>query len=129
MENYLGYIKNNKHKKALARFRLSCHPLMIEKGRHHKPPLDRSLRTCPICEMGIENEIHFITECPLYVMGRVNLYAECLHTSKHFQSQSTIERFIFIMSNENPRILEELARFVYMSLKLRDQVLSQTDTT
>ena len=39
LENYLFKIKNIKHRKALTRLRLSCHPLMIEKGRHRKPPL------------------------------------------------------------------------------------------
>ena len=31
LENYLFKIKNIKHRKALTRLRLSCHPLMIEK--------------------------------------------------------------------------------------------------
>ena len=43
-EVYLKVVKNNKHRRALSRFRLSCHQLMIEKGRHQKPPLERTLK-------------------------------------------------------------------------------------
>ena len=42
LEKYLCLVKNTKYRKALARFRLSYHPLMIEKGRYRNP---RTLRT------------------------------------------------------------------------------------
>ena len=99
---------------------------MIEKGRHRKPPLDRSERICPCCNYGIEDEIHFLTECPLYEVERTNLYVECLHTSTNFQLLTGIERFIFIMSNENPQILEKVGNFIYKSLKQREQFINGT---
>ena len=48
-ENYLSIIENEKHRKALTRLRLSCHPLLIEKGRHHKIPIPKTERFCPFC--------------------------------------------------------------------------------
>ena len=39
-------IKSAKHRIALARFRLSDHPLMIEKRRHMRPRIERSERKC-----------------------------------------------------------------------------------
>ena len=38
LEKYLILTKNQKHRMAISRFRLSCHPLMIEKGRHQTHP-------------------------------------------------------------------------------------------
>ena len=65
-EKYITKLKNEKHRKALTRLRLSCHPLMIERGRHHKCPLPRPERTCPYCPVEIETEQHFITSCSRY---------------------------------------------------------------
>ena len=121
---YLNVVKNNKHRKSLSRLRLSCHPLMIEKGRHQKPLLDRSKRICPLCKEVIEDEIHFITECPLYEVERTNLYIECLYSSEAFQLMTNKERFIFIMSSENSKILQKLANFVYKGFKAREKLLS-----
>ena len=64
-EKYLFQIKNIKHINTLTRFRLSNHNLMIEKGRHFRPKIERNERFCFFLDE-IENEIHFVTKCPLY---------------------------------------------------------------
>ena len=46
--------------------KFSDHKLQIELGRYHKPSLELSERTCPFCPNQIEDEYHFITECPMY---------------------------------------------------------------
>ena len=127
VEKYLSVITNNRNRKALSRFRLSCHPLMIEKGRHRKPPLDRSERICPFCNYGIEDEIHFLTVCPLYEVERTNLYVECLQTTRNFQLLTGTERFIYIMSNENPQILEKIGNFIYKCIKMRELFISGSE--
>ena len=88
LEDYLVKIKNHKHRKALTRFRLSCHPLMIEKGRHQKPPLPRPERTCHYCPSEIEDELHFITSCPRYDNERIPLYRTAIENSIHFENLS-----------------------------------------
>ena len=74
LENYMHQIKSTKHRIALARFRLSDHPLMIEKGRYMRPRIERSEWKCFLCVNEIENEIHVITQCPLYAQERKTLY-------------------------------------------------------
>ena len=64
LETYLTYIKNIKHRCAMAKLRLSNHPLLIETGRHSK--IERQLRFCPFCPTIIEDEIHFLVQCPNY---------------------------------------------------------------
>ena len=53
-----------KFRRTMSNFKSSSHPLMIEKGRHYI--IDREARTCPYCETCIENELHFVLQCPLY---------------------------------------------------------------
>ena len=119
LEKYLLMIKNVTHRKALTRFRLSCHPLMIEKGRHRNPPLERSERKCPFCEPDIEDELHFIVACPVYENLRRSLFRMCSNTSIHFESMSNEEKFIFILSNEDVNVVSQLGSFIFNSLKVR----------
>ena len=63
-ESYLDNVNNFYIRKNLAKFRCSDHTLEIESGRHKK--INPSERICKICNQGIENEMHFLTLCPLY---------------------------------------------------------------
>ena len=64
IETYLTDIQNIKHRCAMTKLRLSNHPLLIETGRHCK--IERQLRFCPFCPTMIEDEIHFLVQCPTY---------------------------------------------------------------
>ncbi|KAI5792499.1 hypothetical protein DFH27DRAFT_527266 [Peziza echinospora] len=61
--------------RAVARMRLSDHNLMVERGRWNGTPWED--RVCPHCEgLGIrevEDEIHVLFNCPLFVEERVQL--------------------------------------------------------
>ena len=64
-EPYLNFIRLDKYKFALSRFRLSSHSLAIESGRYNNTP--REERLCIHCNMNtIENEYHFLLVCPFY---------------------------------------------------------------
>ena len=93
---------------------------MIEKGRHHRPSLERSERKCPHCKDIIEDECHFITSCSLYLTEREELYAEVRKSAMNFDEIPTnIQKFIFILSNENIDVLNKLAAYVYKSFAIR----------
>ena len=53
-------------------FRVSCHPLQIERRRYHRPtPIPANERYCPFClqrklEM-VKDEAHFMIECESYI--------------------------------------------------------------
>ena len=61
---------------ALSRFRLSNHSLLIETGRYSRPKIERDDRKCFICKDEIEDELHFVTKCPLYSEERKHLKIE-----------------------------------------------------
>jgi hypothetical protein len=55
----------------VARFRMGSHSLDVEARRWGDRKIARSLRICPCCDMGkIEDELHFMLECPLYGVQR-----------------------------------------------------------
>ena len=124
-EKYLFQVKNLKHKLALSRFRLSSHLLMIEKGRHMRPRIERNERKCFICNNDVEDEIHFLIKCPLYDTERVILFQACRDNSMNFDSLETNEqKFVFILSNENASITVKLASFIWNAFKVRDKALT-----
>ena len=68
LEIFMTTIKDDKYRKALTKFRVSSHDLLIEKGRHLN--ISQDDRTCKYCTMNIiENEYslyHFLLVCPHY---------------------------------------------------------------
>ncbi len=80
-EEYLDMKHQKKY--LLTKFRLSNHCLRIETGRHEritningkKVILPRNQRLCTYCNLNtIENEIHFLLECPIYQNYRKDIY-------------------------------------------------------
>ena len=76
LENYFVLVNNRRHRSALAKLRYSLHRyrLKIEIGRysrsyseeakrHEQLPWEK--RTCDTCEDKVEDEHHFLLECPL----------------------------------------------------------------
>ena len=66
MENYLRSNLSWTQKRTITKFRTSDHKLQIEIGRHCKPRILPEQRVCFHCKNKVEDEIHFINECPLY---------------------------------------------------------------
>lgn len=60
--DYLEQVKNQKHRRAIAKLRSGHHSLRIESGRHCIPKLPESLRIRQYCchSNQIEDEIHFL---------------------------------------------------------------------
>ena len=123
-EKYLYIVRNHKHHIELSRLRLSSYCLLIEKRRHQKPPLPRSERVCPFCQDKIEYETHLVTNCPMYERERGILIQSVLRNSNNFdQIPTDFQKYIFILSNEDPTILRGLSLFVYNAFKIRKQSL------
>lgn len=125
LEKYLTDVKNRNHKIALTRFRVSNHDLLIEKGRHFRPKIEREDRKCFLCKDHIEDERHFITKCPLYKNERILLYRTINENSIFFEAFSDEQKFLFIMTNENENVINGLAKFVSNSMNAREKELQK----
>lgn len=61
---YLDSVKTRKYQTALTRLRISNHRLNIETGRYKRPVVAREERICDLCHLGVEDEYHFMFQCP-----------------------------------------------------------------
>ena len=69
-EDYLD-LEDFEKRKTIAKFRCSTHSLEIERGRHHRPIIERQQRLCKKCNGGhVETEPHFLLECTKYDLLR-----------------------------------------------------------
>ena len=123
LERYLSSIQNVRHRIALTRFR-STHNLLIEKGRHFRPKLEGHDRKCFICRDNVEDENHFIANCPLYSNQRFPLNG-LFKNNSFFQLFNDEQKFIFIMTNENEDVMVELAKFIFSATKIREEAINE----
>jgi hypothetical protein len=102
IENYLLLIKNSELRREFTKLRISAHQLRVELGRYtvpHKTPYED--RKCRLCMTDlIENEQHFLLECPLYKDARLQLF-DNLNSFCDFGKMQTNEQFHFLMSYNN----------------------------
>ena len=67
MKPYMQYNFPPSIKRPIAQIRLSSHDLEIERGRRTRPkPTPACERYCRQCTTKVEDEIHFVIECPMY---------------------------------------------------------------
>ena len=101
---------------------------MIEKGRHTRPRIEKSERYCFICKNEVEDEIHFVTKCPLYSDERIKLYNTCQNNPSRridFEHIPTVEQtFLFILNSKNPVVIKSFANFVYNCFNIRESAFS-----
>ena len=60
-EPYL-YWGNYDKRRLITKFKIYSHQLEIERGRHRSIPT--SQRICKLCNLEVEDELHFLLECP-----------------------------------------------------------------
>lgn len=115
LETYLQLQSIKENQKAIARFRLSAHKLKIETDRYNSsnkyiPP---EKRICTNCELSItEDEIHFLMNCPNYTSMRKSLFNIAQELCEHFKELTTENKFIWIMSNENEKLIHALGLYL-----------------
>ena len=110
---------NRQHRSALAKFRCGVAPLKIETGRYERIPHDQ--RFCFSCANKVEDEIHVLTECPLYDDLRHVLYQKAADSSGTFIHLSDNEKMCFVLSNRE--ISKTSAKTCYEILNRRRTLL------
>ena len=64
----------------LTKIRISAHSLAIETRRYTKPVTPSDQRTCKYCKHLVEDEIHFLLQCPQYssIRSKFGIYEKVL---------------------------------------------------
>jgi hypothetical protein len=118
-ENYLN-LKSQSLRRALAKFRLSNHKLKIETGRYEKntdyvPPIDRKCLNCNSDQC--EDELHHLIICSKYKLERKKLFIIVKAENPFFTDYTDLQKFMWLMTNENLDILQKVANFILMNSK------------
>jgi len=121
MEKYLDSIKNIKNRTALTKIRLSNHDLMIEKGRHQD--LQENQRLCPFCDNKIENEQHFVMECPTYNVLRQSLFDDITENDNEFIRLNELEKFCFLLTAQGNGDL--ISEYLNKTLQIRRYLIEK----
>ena len=116
-EIYLNQIPV-KDRTAFTRLRLSNHQLMVEKMRHQFPKPPESERRCPFCPLNVEDEIHFLLNCPTFTIHRESLISLAINTIPDFEILSDVEKFQILMTEE--KLVKTTAKFIRKAFELRE---------
>ena len=119
-EKYLDEILCIKERTALTKFRISNSTLMIEKGRHMN--IDKDSRFCPFCLDKVEDEKHFLIECPTYRHLRSDLYREVKTKIPSICNQPYSYRFLTLMQDLNA---PPTSRFICKAMEVREFLKAQ----
>ena len=103
----------------MSKFRLSNHGLMIEVGRHKGTPKEE--RFCPFCPLKIENELHFLFECPIFSNLRARLIEPITNATPGFTYLSGDLKIQLLMSN----IDINTCNYIANSMELRTFLVSR----
>ena len=94
--------------------RTSSHILRIESGRHGRIRVSRNERLCTFCEMNcIEDEYHFIIECPFYHSLRKK------YIDKKYYVKPSMFKFVNLMKSGEYIIILNICKFVKYAFEKR----------
>ena len=113
---YLYKVLNKKYRNAIAKLRLSSHPLLIETGRY--TCIQRENRKCSYCELNdIEDKYQLVLKCSKYQTFR-NEY-----TPSYYSRNPSMYTFIELLNSDIVKTLNNLAIYIYIikAFKLRSQ--------
>ncbi|KAK6191131.1 hypothetical protein SNE40_002872 [Patella caerulea] len=99
-EFYVTCALTRQQRSAIAKLRCGVLPLAIETGRYCKPPIPLIDRICPLCNIEIENEIHFLINCEFLDDIRYKLL-NAFNFDDLINSDSMNKFLTIMMSSEN----------------------------
>ena len=105
------------------KFRLSDHTLAMEEGRRKRPFVPREQRMCPLCSLEVENEIPILVYCNKYDFTREPFYQKLADVFPEFISLDELGKFVYLMSQEDDKITEQIVTLIYNMLEMREQLL------
>ena len=114
MASYLYKIQIPANRKAMTKFRLSSHKLMVERGRWLKVPLTD--RLCVCCKK-LEDEFHVICECPRYscIMK--------LYIKPYYVRKPSMFKLVARLNTDNVSEMQKLAIFIKRALMIHKDCL------
>ena len=121
--DYVNFNISKYQRSLYAQFRCGILPLEIEVGRYRN--LDLSDRLCKLCDKNlVEDEIHFLIDCPVYSVERKILFAEKHMQNSTFSRLESLDKFVYFMSNHERAVIT----FISNAFRKRQDTLSYMPT-
>ena len=126
-ENYLDFVLKFKVRRCYSQFCLGVHDLEIERGCYRPRPLPIAERLCTLCSLqAVEDEKHFLVECPLYMKQRKRLYKKLADMHYDINEMEGSEKFIWLLMQENNNCIHWIGNYIYSAMKTRKKVSEDT---
>ena len=114
--------KSPTQRKIYSKFRLSSHELEIEQGRYGAKSIPADQRYCKLCKTSkVEDEFHFVIECPIYEKESLNLMEYAEEHFKNVAELQAFDKFIWLMSQEDPLCILKVAKFLQKANYIRQK--------
>ena len=103
------------------KLRISNHKLNIETGRYDK--ISMCDRICPVCSLDIEDEIHFLFDCPKYSSTRDNFFNKIDNRIPNYKHIPISTLIIQLINSFDYYLNKLLVQYVTSCLEMRDRDL------
>ena len=120
LEPYLS-MKNDEQRILLSKLRISNSNLEIERGRHRG--LQAKERICKLCLKEVEDEIHFLLKCEALQNVRTPFIDLINNNNYNFKHLDITEQFIWLMSNEDNFIINQLSDMILKLHSSRNDII------
>ena len=100
-ELYVKLAIQRDHRRILAMFRCGNLPLHVETGRFARPKLSVEQRTCFHCIDSVEDELHFLIDCPFYDDMRRKMFHKAQLCNRDFILYDSTAKMIFLLNHVN----------------------------
>ena len=115
-EFYLAHVDSWFHRTTLSKFRCGCFDLEVNKGRRIGTP--RDMRLCTLCNLSkVEDEFHFLLECPIYYELRL------LYLPRYFFTSPTLQKFACLLNTTNKNLLYKISKFLIQARRYRAELI------
>jgi hypothetical protein len=117
-------ISNDEQRVLYTKFRISAHKLEIEKGRHIGLKVED--RICQLCNDDIEDEVHFLLQCPYLQKERWEIINNINDIIFFFESLDNRFKLVWLMSTEGSTIIKKTGRLLLDLHTKRNVLLKKT---
>jgi hypothetical protein len=118
--NWTYHVRHRSHIVALARLRLGCSWLNIQRLR--QTGVARNARICPVCSMQAREDEAHIFECPAYQDLRTE-FQDVVNTVDTVAPDLDTQVYAIMNKSNDAHAWQRLALFAYKSYKLRNHLL------
>ena len=115
LEKKYTFLNDFKVRQAIYKIRISAHPLTIEIGRYKN--LETEERLCKLCTtQKIEDEYHFLIDCPIYNNSRKICYHKISELCSNFNNMSDKSKLYYLFTNEDLSIINIFGNCIIVPL-------------